>query len=109
MDATGASCRGTRFMGASLPAVDLRAADLRGAVFGRNSFHVTLDEQTELAPRGPSSVPSPSWTVSGGTGSAAPGSRRGSGPGHAGGLRWLGGDGAGVEGPGAAGDGSGAD
>ncbi|WP_030732749.1 pentapeptide repeat-containing protein [Streptomyces sp. NRRL F-2890] len=46
VDASEASFRGTRIMGASFLEVDLRGADLSGAILSENSFRVKLDENT---------------------------------------------------------------
>ncbi|MEV8117514.1 pentapeptide repeat-containing protein [Streptomyces xiamenensis] len=46
VDASEASFRGTRVMGASFLEVDLRGADLSGAILSENSFRVKLDENT---------------------------------------------------------------
>ncbi len=48
VDAVGAKCRGTQFMGSSLIGVDFRHADLSNSVFDHNSFRVTLDKETKL-------------------------------------------------------------
>ncbi|MFH8223863.1 pentapeptide repeat-containing protein [Streptomyces sp. NPDC018057] len=48
VDAAGAKCRGTQFAGSSLLGVDFRGADLSDSTFDRNSFRVTLDQETRL-------------------------------------------------------------
>lgn len=46
VDASRASFRGTRIMGAALFDTDMRGADLTDAVLFENTFRVTVDEST---------------------------------------------------------------
>ncbi|MFD0334169.1 pentapeptide repeat-containing protein [Streptomyces erythrogriseus] len=48
VDASAASLRGTRLMGASLIDVDFRGSDLSQAIIQENTFKVIVDETTKF-------------------------------------------------------------